>query len=242
MVAIGDAKTLVDRRARMVETFGKMGVTLAMILGKLEKKTLDDIDLADIGLLIGLHTALKDGETTIDEVFSPPKAAKPQFEAVKPKADPQEVGRDTVRDTLRHDDPNNPPMDPGIADAIAAEIIHKSTMPLQPISPEQSAAIQEAAIARQVAAEPKKRESVRAKAGPVQEPPGPKEMLIAAGVPFDDFTDWMLHSGRNTLSKDWASYDDVPESVWTGLRKDPIGVGKCSTMWGKVHPATEPAQ
>jgi recombination protein RecT len=189
---------------------------------------------------MGQTTRVEDSVVIIDAEPGDIPQQKPTFEAVKPKADPQEVGRDTVRETLRHDDPNNPPMEPGIADAIAEQIIEKATMPLQPITPEESAAIQDAAVARQVAAQPKPwdkgQKSVRAKAGPVQEPPGPKEMLIAAGVPFDDFTDWMVNTARNTGAKDWGSYDDVPSSVWKLLEKDTIGISKCCVLYG-----TQPA-
>ena len=69
-VAIGDAKTLAERRQRAVESFGKMGVQKDKILALLNKRSVDDIDLADLETLFGLHTAIKDGQTTIDEAFS----------------------------------------------------------------------------------------------------------------------------------------------------------------------------
>jgi len=68
-VAIGDAKTLSERRERAVAAFGKMGVKLDKILPTLGKKSLEEIDLADLETLFGLHTAIKDGHTTIDEAF-----------------------------------------------------------------------------------------------------------------------------------------------------------------------------
>lgn len=71
-VAIGDASTLKDRRAKCVEAFAKMGVTKDMILVKLEKKAIDDIDLADLEVLIGLFNAIRESDITIDEAFAPP--------------------------------------------------------------------------------------------------------------------------------------------------------------------------
>jgi hypothetical protein len=68
-VAIGDAKTLSERRERAIAAFGKMGVKLDKILASLSKKSLEEIDLADLETLFGLHTAIKDGHTTIDEAF-----------------------------------------------------------------------------------------------------------------------------------------------------------------------------
>ena len=69
-VAIGDAKTLSERRDRAVASFAKMGVSKDKVLAVLDKKKVDDIDLADLEVLFGLHTAIKDGQTTIDEAFS----------------------------------------------------------------------------------------------------------------------------------------------------------------------------
>jgi hypothetical protein len=82
-VAVGDAKTLSDRRARCVETFGKMGVSKDRLLAKLEQKSLEDVTLENVETLLGLHNAIKDGEVSIDEAFPEIKPA-PKFE--KPKA------------------------------------------------------------------------------------------------------------------------------------------------------------
>lgn len=76
-VAIGDARTLTDRRNKSIETFAKMGVPAARVLAKLEKKTVEEIGLDDLETLIGLHNAIRDNEVTIDEAFPLPKAAAP---------------------------------------------------------------------------------------------------------------------------------------------------------------------
>ena len=68
-VAVGTSQTIAEKRARMKDALGKMGVTPAMILKKLGRQRPEDIDLADIETLIGLHTAIKDG-TPADEVFA----------------------------------------------------------------------------------------------------------------------------------------------------------------------------
>lgn len=73
-VAIGDARTLTDRRNKSIETFAKMGIPAARVLAKLEKKTVDEIGLEDIETMIGLYNAIKDGDTSLDEAF--PMAAK----------------------------------------------------------------------------------------------------------------------------------------------------------------------
>ena len=69
-VAIGDAKTLSERRQRAMDSFAKMGVGKDKVLAVLEKKSIEDIDLPDLEVLFGLHTAIKDGQTSIDEAFT----------------------------------------------------------------------------------------------------------------------------------------------------------------------------
>lgn len=76
-VAIGDAKTLSERRDKMVAAFGKMGVNQKQILGKLGKAGIEDITLENLEELIGLHTAIRDGDTTIDEAFAAEPVAPP---------------------------------------------------------------------------------------------------------------------------------------------------------------------
>lgn len=83
-VAVGDATTLSDRRAKCVDTFAKMGVGKDKLLAKLEKKAVEDITLDDLEILIGLHTAIKDGDTSIDEAFTPAAPAKPIFKTSPP--------------------------------------------------------------------------------------------------------------------------------------------------------------
>jgi hypothetical protein len=76
-VAVGDQKTLLERRTRCLETFAKMGIQKDRILAKLEKATVEEINLEDLEMLIGLYTALKDGEVNIDEAFPAPATNKP---------------------------------------------------------------------------------------------------------------------------------------------------------------------
>jgi len=87
-VAVGDAKTLSDRRTKCVEAFAKMGVTKEKLIGKLGRKSVDDITLDDLETLIGLHTAIKEGDTTIDEAFAPAPQATPEPQLSAPKPEP----------------------------------------------------------------------------------------------------------------------------------------------------------
>lgn len=68
--AIGDAETLVARRSKMVQAFGKMGVRPEQIFTLLEIKGEEDISLDHLASLRGVFTAIKEGDTTIDEAFA----------------------------------------------------------------------------------------------------------------------------------------------------------------------------
>ena len=73
--AVGDVKTIGERRKQMVDSFGKMGVSLDQILVMVGRPSLEDVGLAEIELLIGVFNAIKDGDTTVEEQFPP--AVKP---------------------------------------------------------------------------------------------------------------------------------------------------------------------
>lgn len=84
--AVGDEKTLVDRRQKMVAAFAAIGVPLDRILARLTadgdavKRGIEDIDLHDLGTLIGLHTAITDGITTASEAFPAVDSVTPQVD------------------------------------------------------------------------------------------------------------------------------------------------------------------
>lgn len=96
--AVGDATTLSQRRGKALAAFGKMGVDEQMILRYLDVKGVQDIGLDHLGLLLGVFNSIKDGEKTIDDVFSPEtgsvgaKVGKSDLEdrLSKPPADPAE--------------------------------------------------------------------------------------------------------------------------------------------------------
>ncbi len=93
-VAVGDVKSLADRRGKVVDRLKQMGVIEERILGRVDAKKIDDIDLDKLEILIGLGTALKDGETSIEDAF-PPVAKAPSViskDAPGKPADPAIVG------------------------------------------------------------------------------------------------------------------------------------------------------
>ena len=74
-LAIGDAEGLTAKRAKLIGYFGKMGVKPQQIFDLLGVKGEEDISLDHLGTMHGLATALKDGDTTVDQAFPP--AVKP---------------------------------------------------------------------------------------------------------------------------------------------------------------------
>jgi hypothetical protein len=68
--AVGDSKTLADRRASAVAAFDKLGVSKERIFHTLQINGVEEIGLSQLEVLIGMHTAIKDGDSTIDEMFT----------------------------------------------------------------------------------------------------------------------------------------------------------------------------
>ena len=68
--AVGDEKTLVQKRQNALSYFTKLGVSQEKLLALLEKKTLTDISLKDLENLNGIATAIKDKMMTVDEIFN----------------------------------------------------------------------------------------------------------------------------------------------------------------------------
>lgn len=73
-VAVGGAKTLKERCQYMLDAFSKISVSKEQVLTYLEKTSVEDIGLTEIELMIGVFTAIKDGDTTIDQAFPSKKA------------------------------------------------------------------------------------------------------------------------------------------------------------------------
>lgn len=89
-VAIGDAKTLTARRAEVLAGLHKMGASLDRILLRIGKAGAPDIGLEELETLIGLGTAIKTGEASVDEAFPAPLAppAAPADDGKRMKAAP----------------------------------------------------------------------------------------------------------------------------------------------------------
>ncbi len=74
--AVGDAQTLANKRAHMFAHFLKLGATREAILAAINVQGEEDIGLDELATLKGIATAIKDGDTTVEQAFpTQPKAA-----------------------------------------------------------------------------------------------------------------------------------------------------------------------
>lgn len=70
-VVAGDFKTLANRRAEAFKQFAVFGVTPEMIFGLLQIKGVEDVTLEHMVVLKGIITAVKEGDTTPEQIFAP---------------------------------------------------------------------------------------------------------------------------------------------------------------------------
>jgi hypothetical protein len=67
--AVGDLKTLAQNRRQMLDAFQKLGVVVERVFAAINVQTEADITLDHLTELRGMYTALREGETSIDEAF-----------------------------------------------------------------------------------------------------------------------------------------------------------------------------
>jgi hypothetical protein len=118
-VAVGDATTLASRRQRVIDYFATLDVTTDQLLTLLERNGVEEITLDDLTKLTGLKTAIKDGSTTVPQMF-PPKLAEIKSpgafakagvaKETKPKADTKKTESEPSTDT-KTSDPETPNTD-----------------------------------------------------------------------------------------------------------------------------------
>lgn len=74
-IAMGSGRTITEVRKAIVEHFKGMNVPVAQLLSLTGRNGLEDLTLEDATMLRGVATAIKEGTTTIAEVFSPDRKA-----------------------------------------------------------------------------------------------------------------------------------------------------------------------
>jgi hypothetical protein len=75
--SIGEAGTLTQTRQKMLDHFGKMGVSPEKLFARLGVVGIEDIKEDQVITMRGLANAIKDGEASIEDVFNPRAAADP---------------------------------------------------------------------------------------------------------------------------------------------------------------------
>lgn len=120
--AIGDVKSLVSRRDRALEHFGKMGIQPDRICAVLGVDGVEDIGLEELAKLTGIKTSLKDGDTTLEQVFAPPKPPPETARTTKPSEKPHAGKAGTLK--LEPTDPDG--VDPE-REKLLAQLMDKCT-------------------------------------------------------------------------------------------------------------------
>jgi hypothetical protein len=86
-IVMGDVKTLAERRDRAIKAFAQFGVKPEQIYGALQVKGIEDLTVEHMPLLQGMHSALKNGEATVEEMFDPRKAGSTHEVVANPLKD-----------------------------------------------------------------------------------------------------------------------------------------------------------
>ena len=74
-VVAGDIKTLATRREGAIKAFATYGVKPEQVFAALDVKGVDEITLEHIPTLLGMFSALKNGESTVEEMFDARRSA-----------------------------------------------------------------------------------------------------------------------------------------------------------------------
>lgn len=102
--SLGEASTFTIKRQNALEWFAKAGVKNEEVFALLEVKGIDDMGADELITLRGLKTAIKDGETSIEQTFRDVRGTT--------------AGASTLNEALKKP---TPVVDPNSAEAIAAQ-------------------------------------------------------------------------------------------------------------------------
>ncbi len=113
-VAVGQAKSLANRRAEVLVKLAKMGATEARVLYAVNRRSVDEITADDLAKLIGMGTAVYEGETSLDEAFpEPPKESAPTTNGTVRATAKAQAPEPDEAETNEAGEPGDPgPLDP----------------------------------------------------------------------------------------------------------------------------------
>lgn len=81
-VIAGDIATLPERKTKALKAFAAFGIKPEQIAGALNLKTFEDIGVEHMATLVAMHSALKNGEETVETMFDPRRGAGRAFDVV----------------------------------------------------------------------------------------------------------------------------------------------------------------
>lgn len=90
-VIAGDVKTLVNKRADAIKQFAIFGVSEAQIVAKLGREGIADVGVDDLVTLFGMLTAIRDGDSTPEQMFPPAEETQQRAESADPTAAKREA-------------------------------------------------------------------------------------------------------------------------------------------------------
>jgi len=91
--AVGEMKSLANKRAEVIGRLSQFGVDEKRVLAVIGRKSVDEVTFDDVATLIGLGTAIKGGDATVEDAF-PPDFKTVQKESTGTAR--QEAGREVV--------------------------------------------------------------------------------------------------------------------------------------------------
>lgn len=243
-VAVGNVKSLVETRTKVFDRLKQMGVTEDRILAVVGARKIDDVTLDKLEILIGLGTAIRDGDTSIEEAFPAPQdkpnltgdgaaqtaTAQPtQTEPAKgPAKDtkPTEPKKSKAETMHRPLDPARPPVQTQPAPSEPA----KESEPAKPAeaqpaqmanpTPSPAQAQAEAAQQAQAAVDPESPSLLTAK-------------IQAMRVPEDDFLSWLEKSGWFKDANKYPDITSLPSEVCSMVLADEKRLKKCGILFGQ---------
>jgi hypothetical protein len=93
---MGEEKDFSTIRKNAVDYFEKQGVGVKNILALFEKKSVEELTREDVFDLRGIATAIKDGDTTIEQAFSVAPKSNPFGKASKILSIPQDEKEEEI--------------------------------------------------------------------------------------------------------------------------------------------------
>jgi hypothetical protein len=99
-LAIGDSKSLVQRRAGSIDHFAKLGISKEKVCETLGVRSVDDIQLEHLEILIGYATAIKDGDVSVDDVFKTERTSNPQAKLTNPYLVEDETAYEEIKGVI----------------------------------------------------------------------------------------------------------------------------------------------